>query len=450
MNPLKNTLPLLGQLVKWLPAKSPDALARKHKIQTRSFGPTSHVVTMMFAQLSHALSLNDVCDALQNHQSNLSQIRNCTPPSRNGLSHANRTRNADMAEELFWLTMQKLKDDHPTFMTKGRCYPGLPHRFTRMVHAVDSSTISLVANSMEWAKHRRQKAAAKLHMDLNMQSFLPSFAIVKRAKDADPKVAWEVCAHLKDGEIAVLDKAYVDFKHLFHLDQRGIFWVTRAKDNMQYEVMGQQAVAELHEAVDAGGNTEKVMGQQVTKHAALRRVKGSAKGKKRKYKRKAIKIIRDVHIKLANAKTFENYPQELRLVEAEVEVKKKMETMTFISNNFNWSAVSICELYRARWGIEVFFKEIKQTLQLADFMGYNENAVRWQIWIALLVYLLLRFVAWRNKWKHSFSRLFTLVRGVIWNYFDLPSILARCDTMGRRMRVRASPERSYQMCFDLS
>jgi len=98
----------------------------------------------------------------------------------------------------------------------------------------------------------------------------------------------------------------------------------------------------------------------------------------------------------------------------------------------------------------VFFKEIKQTLQLADFMGYNENALRWQVWIALLVYLLLRFVAWRNRWKHSFSRLFTLVRGVIWNYFDLPSILARCDTMGRRMRTRASPEKCYQICFDFT
>jgi len=334
MNPLKNTLPLLGQLVKYLPAKSPDVLARKHKIQTRSFGPTSHVVAMMYAQLSHALSLNDVCDALQNHQSNLSQIRDCTPPSRNGLSHSNRTRNADMAEELFWLTMQKLKNDYPKFMTEGRCYPGLPHRFTRMVHAVDSSTIPLVANCMEWAKHRRQKAAAKLHMDLNMQSFLPAFAIVRKAKDADPKVAWEVCAHLKDGEIAVFDKAYVDFKHLRHLDGRGIFWVTRSKENMQYKIMGQQATAEAHEADDVGGRTEKVMGQQAAEHAVSRRVKRTAKGKRRKYKRKAIKIIRDVHIKLANATTFENYPQEFRLVEAEVEVKKEMVTMTFISNNY--------------------------------------------------------------------------------------------------------------------
>lgn len=409
--PSKDKLPLLGQLVKLIPAKSIDSFARKYEIQTRSFSPTSHVVTMMYAQLSHSLSLNDVCDALQNHVGALSQIRHCTPPSRNGLSHANRTRNADMAEELFWNTLEYFRKDFPSFISTGRNYPGLPHRFKRMIHAVDSSTIPLVANCLEWAKHRRQKAAAKLHMNLDMQSFLPSFAIVRTAKQSDSKAAWEVCAHLKAGEIAVFDKAYVDFKHLYHLDQRQIFWVTRSKGNMQYEVMGQQV------------------------------------RKKRKYKQKKIKIISDERIRLTTPSTAKHYPQELRLVTAEVEVKKKMVVMKFITNNLTWAATSVCELYRARWGIEVFFKEIKQTLQLADFMGHNENAVRWQIWISLLVYLLLRFIAWEQSWKHSFNRLFTLIRGVIWNYFNLSSVLISCDTMGRRKLIRATPERCYQTQF---
>ena len=178
---------------------------------------------------------------------------------------------------------------------------------------------------------------------------------------------------------------------------------------------------------------EKVMGQQVYK--------------KRKYRRKAIKIISDKRIRLTTASTFKNYPQELRLVEAEVEVKKKMVRMSFITNNLTWSAASVCELYRARWGIEVFFKELKQTLQLADFMGYSENAVRWQIWISLLVYLLLRFIAWEKKWRHSFNRLFTLVRGIIWNYFDLTSVMACCDTMRRCKRVRSASEQCYQLQF---
>lgn len=432
--PSKDNLPLLGQLVKLIPPKLTDRLASKHEIQTRSFSPTSHVVAMMYAQLSHSLSLNDVCDALQNHSSALSQIRHCMPPSRNGLSHANRTRSADMAEELFWTTFEQLKKYHPQFMTHGRRYPGLPRRFKKMIYAVDSSTIPLVANCMHWAKHRRQKAAAKLHMNLDMQSFLPALAIVRKAKQSDPKVAWEICAHLKAAEIVVFDKAYVDFKHLRHLGKRQVFWVTRAKTNMQYEVMGQQDVSEMPEKNNLRRVGKKVMGQQVYK--------------RRKYKRKKIKVISDERIRLTSSATAKHYPKELRLVTAEVEVKKKMVVMKFISNNFAWAATSVCELYQARWGIEVFFKEIKQTLQLVDFMGHNENAVRWQIWISLLVYLLLRFIAWKQKWKHSFKRLFTLFRGVIWNYFKLESVMAYCDTMGRRKILRAPPERCYQLNFE--
>ena len=103
-------------------------------------------------------------------------------------------------------------------------------------------------------------------------------------------------------------------------------------------------------------------------------------------------------------------------------------------------------------GVEVFFKEIKQTLQLADFLGYNENAVRWQVWTALLVYLLLRFVAWLHKWRHQFSRLFALARAVLRNYFRLSSVIECCDTPRERHKhaIRGSPETAYQLIFDWS
>jgi hypothetical protein len=100
-------------------------------------------------------------------------------------------------------------------------------------------------------------------------------------------------------------------------------------------------------------------------------------------------------------------------------------------------------LYKSRWGIEVFFKEIKQTLQIADFMGYSENAVRWQIWIALLVYVLLRFIAWQSHWKHSFTRLFTVIRGVLWSCLDLFSLLDCCGTARGAPRMRAAPDQCY-------
>lgn len=123
--------------------------------------------------------------------------------------------------------------------------------------------------------------------------------------------------------------------------------------------------------------------------------------------------------------------------------RRKAQRMTFITDNFIWAASSICDLYKARWAIEVFFKEIKQTLQLSDFIGYNENAVRWQIWTALLTYILLRFIAWQNEWKHTFTRLFTALRGVIWRCLDMGSVLRCCGTASDSVRMRGAPGQAY-------
>ena len=446
MTPTKHTMFVLAQITSWIPDRIIENLARKHRIQTRSFSATSHVISMVYAHLAHALSLNDICDSLSNHAGTLEQLRNCTPPSRNGLSHANKTRNADMAEELFWKVYESLSKQYPEFLSSSRNYPGLPHRFrTRTIRAVDSTTIQLTAFSMGWAKHRRQKAAAKMHTALNMRSFLPNFVIVKSAHDSDPKSAWELCADMKAGEVVVFDKAYVDFKHLKTLASRGVSWVTRSKENMLYEVMGQQTTAgEQKSSAVASAAAE----PEGLKEPAEKDVGQQVSGRRR-YVRKKCRILSDERIRLTGVNTREHYPEELRLVTAEVEIKGKMMQMTFITNNLEWSAFTICQLYQCRWGVEVFFKEIKQTLQLADFLGYNENAVRWQIWTALLTYLLLRFVAWYNKWRHPFSRLFTLVRAVLWNFFLLASLIECCDTVRERRKraIRGSPETAYQLTF---
>lgn len=402
MNPSKHKMTVLEQIFKLIPRNLIPKLASEHGVDRRSrtFSPTSHVLALMFGQLSHAIGLNDICDTLRNHGGALSSIREAVPPSRNGFSYANRNRNADMAEKLFWSVLGHLECVSPGFRMHGRRYRAFPRRFKRVINVIDSSTMKLVANCLDWAKHRRRKAAAKLHLRLDLGSFLPKFALVKSAGSNDAKEARAVCAGIGAGEIAIFDKAYVDFMHLFELMLRGVFWITRAKNNMQYKVVGQHSMP--------SGN-----------------------------------IIRDVVIRLTGANTSRWYPEVLRLVEAMVEVDGKLKRMTFITNNQEWSASSICDLYKARWSIEVFFKEIKQTLQLADFMGHNENAVRWQIWTALLTYVLLRFIAWQSAWAHTFVRLFTALRGVIWSTLDMFSVLECCGTADRPARMRAAPEQCY-------
>jgi hypothetical protein len=305
-----------------------------------------------------------------------------------------------MAEGLFWAVLDERKRIYPSFGLQGRRYCGIPRKFKRTINIVDSTTIRLMANCLDWAKHRRRKAAAKMHLRLDLHSFLPEYVLVKSAGTNDLVQSYEVCAGVRAGEIVVFDKAYVGYEHLYILTERGVFWVSRLKENTRYETVGQH---------------RKVSGQ----------------------------IIRDVDIKLTDCKTSRKYPVPLRLVEAIVQVDNKPKKMAFITNNMDWAASSICDLYKSRWGIEVFFKEIKQTLQLADFVGYNENAVRWQIWIALLVYILLRFVAWQSSWKHTFTRLFTILRGVLWSCQDMFSVLSCCGTAQGTLRIRAAPEQCF-------
>jgi hypothetical protein len=400
--PAASKLNLLRQICNFIPDFLTPKLARVTGGQdkARTFSPWSHLVALMYAQLTHSIGLNDVCDGLALHYGPLSSLRGATPPNRNTLSHANKVRPAQMAEQLFWAVFDHLGGLSPEFVG-GRAGKRFARRFRRTIHLVDSTTIPLIASCMDWAKHRRRKAAAKCHLRLDLQSFLPRFAIVDTARHNDAKRAREVCAGVQAGEIVVFDKACVDFEHLADLAMREVFWVTRAKENLSFRV--------------------------------VRCFQPGAAGK----------ILRDDLIQLQTPASRLDYPVVLRRIVALVQVDGKEVEMEFLTNNLEWSAASIVELYRCRWQIEVFFKQIKQTLQLADFLGTSANAVCWQVWTALLVYLLLRYLAFLSDWSHSFSRLFTLIRAALWKKWDVLSLLRRYGTADGHFRYLARPEQAY-------
>jgi hypothetical protein len=302
-----------------------------------------------------------------------------------------------MAEELFWQVVDHLKTQSPGFAAGQRRGPAF--RFKMPIHVIDSTTLELTANCMDWAKHRRRKAAAKAHLRLNFQNLLPGFVVVDTAAEHDNVRARELCADLKDGEIALFDKGYVDFEHLLDLDGRGVFWVTRAKENLAYEV-----------------------------------IKKMPRSKDEKNLADEIIVLKDPN---------KPAPELMRRVVALVEVDGQEQAMTFLTNNLEWSPRSVADLYRCRWQIEAFFKQIKQTLQLADFLGHNANAVRWQVWTALLTYVLLRYLSYLSRWAHSFTRLFTLLRAAQWEKLDLLKLLDCYGTAGGSFRHLARPEQAY-------
>ena len=327
----KTVYTIWKQIVKLIPPQIVLEAATETKILSRTFTPWSHLLALIYQQLTRTESLNGVCDAAS-----------CK-------------------------------------------YRGFLSRFKeRAIHALDSSTIQLTLNCFDWARHRRQKAAAKLHMNLDLGNRLPSFAIVEEASHHDSVRAEATTANLKCGDILVADRAYTDFKFLCSLAMRGVFYVVRWKRNIKLEVVSARPV----EKPEAGKSSE-------------------AK----------VRVLKDEIVKPAMPGTAKSDSCDggvLRCVTAEVEYDGKMLEMSFLTNNMEWSARTIAELYRARWGIETFFKELKQTCQIRDFIGYNENAVKWQVWTGLLVHMLLRYLRHVLRWKHRFSRLAGVVRACAW------------------------------------
>ena len=402
--PTASKFSLLRQLCNFIPTHLVPQLARETGVDkhSRTFRPWSHVVSLLYAQVTHSLGLNDVCDALRLHSGPLSALRGATPPPKNTLSYANRTRDPIMAEKLFWAVMEHLQTVQPAF--GGHHRPRFAFRFKRLIQVVDSTTIQLMARSLDWAKHRRRKAAAKCHLRLDLQSFLPRCVILDTAAEHDNRRARELCANVQAGEIVLFDRAYLDFTHLADLSMREVFWVTRAKDNLQARV--------------------------------ARKFQEGQSGN----------ILRDDLIALTG-KAKKAYPVELRRVTAWVEVDGELRKMVFLTNNLEWSPQTIADLYRCRWSIESFFKELKQTLNLADFLGHSANAVRWQVWTALLTYVLLRFCVFLGRWAHSFTRLFALIRSALWQKIELRSLLERYGTADGGGRFLGHPEQAYLAGF---
>ncbi len=193
------------------------------------YGREAGEVKRRSGQISKASSLNEICDAARLHESELNRIRNATAPKRNTFSNANRTPDPDIAERLYWETFKHLQTICPGFTQCGK-HSGFIFRVKRNIFAIDSTTLKLSLDCIDWARHRRKKAAAKTHMRLNIGTMLPAFAVVEDAAHHDSKRADVLCEGLKDGDVLLVDRPYVDMGFLHGLSGSGVFFVLRDKE----------------------------------------------------------------------------------------------------------------------------------------------------------------------------------------------------------------------------
>lgn len=355
---------VLNEMLNLLPRHQFDTLVRRHDSDryVKRFNSWHQLVTMLYAQASGKQSLRDI---QQGFQANPARLYHLGLPEikRSTLSDANSKRSYKVFEGLF----NKLLI---------RCQEVAPNKhgfkFKNPLHSLDATTIDLCLSVFPWAKFRQAKGGIKLHYDLNHAGMIPEFLRITDAKEHEITVARKFFTITPDS-IYCVDKGYMDFEWFRHIHDAGAFFVTRAKNNLDCRFIGQHSEA-------------------------------NKKG-----------VVADELIELKGFYVSKDYPHPLRRIHYfDWETSKEL---VFLTNNLHLSALTITQIYKARWQIEIFFKWIKQNLKIKTFLGASENAVLTQIWIAMCYYLLLAFIKFQTNYKYSLFYLHRIIR---------ETLLARC------------------------
>jgi hypothetical protein len=361
---------IFSQIVKLVPRGLFDEAVANHQGEKHAKGMTcwSQFVAMQFCHLGAARSLREITGGLAASEGKLRHLGVLQPPTRSTLSYANGHRSWQIYEDLFNRLASMCQVE-----AQGR---KARFRFKHPLLSLDSTTIPLCLSMFEWARYVRTKGAVKLHLVLDNHSFLPQYAVLSEGRQSDVKVARQM--EFPPGAMLVFDRGYEDHKWWRKLTAGAVGFVTRLKDCTGYTILEERAVRE-----------------------------GSG-------------VLRDEVIVLDSEKDPDHL---MRLRRIEVWLEDKQETIAFVTNNLKLAASTIAAIYRDRWQIELFFKAIKQSLRIKTFIGTSENAVRIQIWTALIAMLLLRYLHVRSTWRWSFSNMVALLRLQIFVYRDLWKLL---------------------------
>jgi IS4 transposase len=360
---------IFSQVLKLFSRGGFEKAVKQHKAERHARGFTSwgQFIAMLFCQVGRAHSLREICGGLACCEGQLKHLGVPVAPKRSTLAYANEHRPWELYQTVFEQTLSKCQD--LVRRQGGR----KKFRFKNKLMSLDGSIIDLSVSMFDWAKFRRTKGAIKLHLLLDHDGYLPSFAVVTGGKTSEIKVARTL--RFAPGTILAIDRGYNDYAWFRELTQEEVYFVTRMKEKAVYEVQ---------EEVRVPQNSN---------------------------------VVRDQIIYFPRLAVEGEEPVLFRRVE--IWDKEKGEAIVFLSNLLAFGATTIAAIYKDRWEVELFFKGLKQLCKIKTFVGTSANAVKTQVWTALIAMLVLKYLQLKSTFSWSLSTLAALLRQQLFFYRDL-------------------------------
>jgi Transposase DDE domain/Domain of unknown function (DUF4372) len=355
---------IFSQMLRLIPRTVFQKAVSEHKAERHARGFTcwGQLVAMLFCHLGQARSLREICNGLAASEGKLKHLGVPNAPRRSTLAYANEHRPWELYETVFHQLLGQCGNE-----ARGK----KKFRFKNKLVSVDSTSIDLCAEIYDWAQYKRTKGAVKLHLVLDNEGYLPCFAVITDGKSHDVTVGRTL--RFDRGTIVAMDKGYVDYRWWKQMTEDGVYFVTRFKQDLKYEVISDRDVP------------------------------------------KNSKVRRDIDIRITPYR--QDFDLNLRLVTVWDEDKE--EELTFLTNHLKFGATTIARIYKERWQIELFFKSLKQLLRVKTFVGTSANALKTQLWTALIAMLPLKYLHLKSTFNWSFSNLVALIRQQLFVYRDL-------------------------------
>ncbi|RPJ51975.1 MAG: IS4 family transposase [Acidobacteria bacterium] len=360
---------IFSQLLQLFPRAEFERAVKDHKAERHARGFTSwgQLVAMLFCQLGRAHSLREICGGLACCEGKLKHLGIPLAPKKSTLAYANEHRPWELFQTVFTQLLGKCQQ--LVAAQGGR----KKFRFKNKLMSLDGSVIDLSVSLFDWAKFRRTKGAIKLHLLLDHDGYLPSFAVVTEGKQSELKVARTL--PFEPGTILAIDRGYIDYEWFAKLTREGVYFVTRMKENAVYQVKAEFQVPQNRN------------------------------------------VLKDELLWFPSQVKAGEEPCLFRRVE--VWNEEKQESIVFLTNLLAFGTTTIAAIYKDRWQVELFFKALKQSLKIKTFVGTSANAVKTQVWTALIAMLVLKYLQLKSTFGWSLSNLIALLRQQLFVYRDL-------------------------------